>query len=241
MSFKAFAVLALVGLGQASPLNSQILQHDDVLVLRDGKAVVMKSWDYTLEEDKREVQRRKTDGAGAAAAARAAASGRVSGRGCEESTEVQVTTDTYFNNWDVAMSPVIGNTGSSAASVSVSSGYSVSDSISVTEGVSATLEAVLTVSMSLTYSETWTTSETTTFTFNVPSGQYGLVISNPFTHRVAGNVLSGCTDAPTSDAFSTDSFTSATYGSLSWVEGPITLCNSSTYPVPFCVGSGTHS
>lgn len=94
--------------------------------------------------------------------------------------------------------------------------------------------------MSLTYSETWTTTETTTFTFNVPSGQYGLVVSNPYTHRVAGNVLSGCTDSPTSDAFTVDSYTSATYGSLSWVEGPITLCNSSTYPVPYCVGSGTH-
>lgn len=125
MSFKTFALFALVGLGQAKPLNSQVLQHDDVLVLRDGKAVVMKSWDYTLEEDKREVQRRKTG------ASVRAASEHLGARDCEESTEVQVITDTYFNNWDVAMSPVIGNTGSSSASVAVSEGYSVADSISV--------------------------------------------------------------------------------------------------------------
>lgn len=112
--------------------------------------------------------------------------------------------------------------------------------LQVTEGVSATLESVLTMSMSITVSETWTTTETQTFTFNVPNGQYGVVVSNPYVHRLTGNVLSGCTDSPTTDAFTADSYTSETYGALSWVTGPITLCNSTTYPIPYCIGTGSH-
>lgn len=133
MSFKTMSLLALLGLSQASPLTPRVLEHDDVLVLRDGKALVMKSWDYTLEEDKREVQQRKA-GVSVRAEKTANKAGRseeLEARGCEESTEVQVLTDTHFNNWDVAMSPVIGNTGSSTASVAVSAGYSLADSVSV--------------------------------------------------------------------------------------------------------------
>lgn len=36
--------------------------------------------------------------------------------------------DTHFNDWDVAMSPVIGNIGSTGASVAVTKGYSVANS-----------------------------------------------------------------------------------------------------------------
>lgn len=133
MSFKTMSLLALVGLSQASPITSQTLEHDDVLVLRDGKALVMKSWDYTLEEDKREVQRRKMGASvrdGPATKADRALEA-LKARGCDESTEVQVLTDTHFNDWDVAMSPVIGNTGSSVATIAVAEGYSIADSVSV--------------------------------------------------------------------------------------------------------------
>lgn len=109
------------------------------------------------------------------------------------------------------------------------------------ETVGVTLEAIFTASLSLSYTETWTTTETTTFTFSVPAGQYGVIVSQPYTHRVQGNVLSGCTDSPTSNAYTADSYTSATYGGLDWVKGPIVLCNSTTYPIPYCVGTGEHS
>lgn len=112
--------------------------------------------------------------------------------------------------------------------------------VKVTETVGVTLESILTASLALQYSNTYTTTDTQTFSFNVPDGQYGVVISNPYTHRVAGNVLSGCTDSPSSDAFQWDTYTSQSFGDLEWVQGPISMCNSSTYPVPFCVGSGTH-
>lgn len=127
MLFSAFAVLALFGAAQAKPAP-KVLEFDDVLVLReDGNHVVMKKWDYSLEEDKREVQRRK---ALVGRAPETSPAAKIDAR-CEESTEVQVLVDEHFNNWDVSMSPVIGNTGSSTASVAVAKGYSIADSISV--------------------------------------------------------------------------------------------------------------
>lgn len=130
MSFKSLITLALLSLSQAKP-TPQVLEHDDVLVLRDGQALVMKSWDYQLEEDKREVQRRRTGHPVRVPSRAENAAAKLGARGCEESTEVQVLNETDFTGWDVAMSPVIGNTGSSAASVSVAEGYSIADSVSV--------------------------------------------------------------------------------------------------------------
>lgn len=127
MFFKSFALLALLGVSQAKP-TPITLEHDDVLAFgEDGSPRVMKEWEYRIEEDKREVQRRKSGNT----LARVPAKAKRSKRACEESTEVQVLEETDFTNWDVAMSPVIGNTGSSAAMVSVSQGYSVANSLSV--------------------------------------------------------------------------------------------------------------
>lgn len=112
--------------------------------------------------------------------------------------------------------------------------------VQVSTSVGATLESILTVSMSIDTTETWTTTDTLTYNFNVPNGQYGVVVSNPYTHRVAGNVLSGCTDSPASDGFTSDTFTTQQSNGLTWVKGPIHLCNSSSYPIPYCVGTGTH-
>lgn len=111
----------------------------------------------------------------------------------------------------------------------------------VSSTVGATLESVLTVSMSIDTTETWTTTNSLTYMFNVPTGQYGVVVSNPYTHRVTGNVLTGCTDSPTTEAFTSDSFSQLQAGDLTWVSGPIHLCNSSSYPIPYCVGTGTHT
>ncbi|PSR81290.1 hypothetical protein BD289DRAFT_484489 [Coniella lustricola] len=232
MSFRAFALFTLLAIGQASPAP-KVLGYDDVVVMREDGAVVMKKWEYQIQEDKRDVQKRK------AQVARAASSSQLATRGCEESTEVQVLSDTKFDNWDVAMSPVIKNTGA-GASVAVTKGYSISDSIQVSESVSASVEDFLTTTMSISVTDTWTTQDSQTFTFSVPAGEYGVVISNPLTRRVSGNVLSGCTDDPTTTAFSSDSYTSQTYGDLSWVTGVISICNSTTYPIPYCVGDGTH-
>lgn len=126
MSFiKAAIIFALLGVSQANPAPV-ILQTDDVLVVRDdGSPAVMKYWEYDIQEAKAEVARRKTG----IPRFRAPAGKKLTDR-CEESTEVQVLSDTHFTNWDVTMSPVIENTGA-GASVSVTQGYSIQNSITV--------------------------------------------------------------------------------------------------------------
>lgn len=262
---KSLFIFAMLGAAQAKP-TPLTLEHDDVLTFdENGLPIVQKQWEYQIEQAKADVRRRK---AGDSVVARAPAEARDEKRGCEESTEVQILEETDFTNWDVAMSPVLGNTGSTIATVSVASGYSIANAIAVSisakkspkkapeaenaahnqspaqvsVGVSlGPLESILTYSLGITSTTTWTTTETLTYSFNVPPGQYGIIISNPYTHRVAGNLLSGCTDSPTVDAFTSDSYTSMQSGSLSWVRGPITMCNSSTYPIPYCIGTGEHA
>lgn len=132
MLFSTFAILAILGVSQAKPAPV-VLDFDDVLLLGDdGNHVVMKKWDYQLEEDKREVQRRR-EAAKVARSPEAANEAKAAklDKKCEESTEVQVLEDTYFNDWDVAMSPVIGNTGSVIATVAVAKGYSIADAVAV--------------------------------------------------------------------------------------------------------------
>lgn len=103
------------------------------------------------------------------------------------------------------------------------------------------LEKLLGVDMPGKGTWTWTTSDDQTFTFQVPQGQYGLVVSNPYVRRVTGNYISGCVDSPSYEPWQTTTYSTQSYTNMEWVEGPIRLCNSTTYPVPYCVGSGTHA
>ena len=76
--------------------------------------------------------------------------------------------------------------------------------------------------------------------YTVPEGQFGRIVSQPLTRRVQGYVYSGCTDSPSKETFMSDTYTSQSYGNLEWVQGVIRLCNSTTYPIPFCIGDGVH-
>jgi hypothetical protein len=248
-------VLPLVGLAAAAPSKQEprILFHDDVILPRaDGGYDVMKDWEWTdverrMEKEAREraEEEKRRSLAGETIPVGANRIGRESEaqdqRRCEQSSEVQVLTDTHFTNWDVAMSPVIGATGGQAT-VAVTKGYTVSNSVSVGAGADLTLvKDVFSVSMSIEYGHTWTTSDTQTFTYFITPGQYGLVVSNPYTRRITGNYVTGCTDSPSFEAFTSDSYQDQNYSGMSWVAGPIRLCNSTTYPIPFCVGTGTHT
>lgn len=230
-------LMALMGVASAAPkpIDTSIQMHyDDVILLgRDGDHKIIKESEYQVLADRGQLE---------PAAAPVSIKGRASTpeRRCEESEEVQITSDTSFLNWDVPMSPVVSSSGG-GVSVGVSSGYSLSNSVSVTAGVSATIESVLGLSMSVSYSESWTTTEGSTISYTLPDNNYGLIVSQPMVRRVVGNYLSGCTDAPTSEAYTSDTYTSQSYGSLEWVTGVIRLCNSTTYPVPYCIGTGTHS
>lgn len=249
MLFKnTIVAFALSGLATATPPKQEprILQYDDVILPRaDGGYDIMKRWEWSDIERRmeREARDRAMEHKRAAVAGDtipAWANLGLGRRDCEQSSEVQVLSDTNFTDWDVAMSPVIGAQGGQAT-VAVTKGYSVANSVTV--GVSSELtivEAVFKASMKMDYGTTWTSTDSQTFTYWVTPGQYGVVVSNPYTRRIAGNVISGCTDSPTTSTFTADSRTSQTFGDLAWVSGPIYLCNSTTYPVPYCVGTGTH-
>ncbi|WYZ33997.1 hypothetical protein EsH8_I_000273 [Colletotrichum jinshuiense] len=230
MRFSVLAATGLIGAAAAAPAPVA-LNFDDVIVVgENGAHQIMKSAEY--------------DALQARAALTTAPAIKdiegVSRRGCAESTEVQVTSDSEFLNWDVAISPVLSSLGGSAT-VSVANGYSIANSVTVGSSVTGSFaEGVLGISLSVSYSETWTTTETQTLGFTVPDGQYGLVVSQPSVRRVTGNILSGCTDSPTKSEFTSDTYSSQSYGNLAWVKGVIRLCNSTTYPVPYCNGNGEH-
>lgn len=257
----ATTIIALAGcLASAIPAGPpkqvapRLLAHDDVVLPRaDGGFDVMKDWEWETIERRLEREARTARAKRSADLSTNAprtdedvpnflAGELLGARDCEESKELQVLEDSEFTDWDVAMSPVLGATGGTAT-VMVTKGYSVANAVTVSVQEDLTfVPDALKVSLGISTTETWTTTDTQTFSFIVNQGEYGVVVSNPLTRRVAGNVLSGCTDSPEVATFSSDSRSSQTFaGDLSWVAGPIRLCNSTTYPVPFCVGDGEHS
>ncbi|EXF85146.1 hypothetical protein COL5a_002436 [Colletotrichum fioriniae] len=232
MRFSVLTAAGLIGAAVAAPAPGPApLNFDDVIVVgEDGSHTVMKASEYDALERR-----------AALPVAPAPALGDVlSRRGCDESTEVQVLTDEEFLNWDIAVSPVVTAAGNDVA-VSVDSGYSLANSVTVTAGLSTTIAKIaLGVSLSVSYAKTWTTTQSQNLRFTVPDGQYGLVVSQPNVRRVTGNIFSGCTDSPSVDAFTSDTYADQSYGNLAWVKGVIRLCNSTSYPVPYCIGQGEH-
>ncbi|KAI3392833.1 hypothetical protein diail_5146 [Diaporthe ilicicola] len=247
------AVLALVGLAAAVPAKKEpmILFHDDVVLPRaDGGFDVMKDWEWSDIERRMEKEQRQR----AREERRRALAGEIIPEGanvgpyesniqrrCEENAlEMQVLTDSQFTNWDVAMSPVIGATGGQAT-VAVTKGFSITNTIGVGTGAEWTIaKDLFRASLKVDYARSWTTSDSQTFTYFIAPGQYGLVVSNPYTRRITGNFLTGCVDSSDYEPFTSDSYEDQTYTDMTWVAGPIRLCNSSTLPIPYCVGTGKH-
>ncbi|KAF2686264.1 hypothetical protein K458DRAFT_416557 [Lentithecium fluviatile CBS 122367] len=125
--------------------------------------------------------------------------------------------------------------------VTVTSGYEISNSISV--GTSATFTLVkdfLEASVEIDYSTSWTSSQSQQFQSEVPEGKYGAFVSNPWTNRASGNVFKGVIGSEGSlTYYQGDSFDSKTFGSMTWVDGVISLCTGDVLPLPRCLGEGT--
>ncbi|RYP02148.1 hypothetical protein DL764_005943 [Monosporascus ibericus] len=225
--------------GSSLPAGT-ILKPDDVIIVgADNSVHVMKDYEYDqLDSDTKSAQSHATMPESDVVAARDVQ--RQSRRGCQESTEIQVLTDETFLNWDTPVSPVVSAAGGKS-SVSLSKGYSITNSLSV--GVGASVSAItdiLSLSFSVDYSQSWTTQTSQSFTFEVPEGQFGLIVTQAKTRRLTGNYFSGCTDNWDKTSFMSDTYTSQSYGNMEWVQGVIRLCNSTSYPVPYCIGSGSH-
>ncbi|GKT45879.1 uncharacterized protein ColSpa_06060 [Colletotrichum spaethianum] len=215
MRFSILAAAGLIGAATAAPTSSPpALNWDDVVVvLNDGSTQIMKAAQYdAIESRAPESITRRDD--------------------CKTSTEAQILSDEEFLAPDVAISPVVSSNGA-IPDISVANGYQVSNTVTVSVGVDLTvIEKVLSYSLSVSYAQSWTTTETNTLRFTMGAGQYGLVVSQPSVRRVTGNMLTGCTDKWDSKPFTSDTYTSQSYGNLAWVKGVIRLCNSTTYPFP---------
>ncbi|GKT50790.1 uncharacterized protein ColSpa_10971 [Colletotrichum spaethianum] len=164
----------------------------------------------------------------------------VKARDCDGSNaEFEITSTADFLDWDVQISPVIGAQ-QAPVTIAVARGYSLANSVTVggTAGISA---EGISIGLKIDYQQTWTTTDTTTITYTVPTGQYGVIISQPWTHRIYGNVYTSCsTDPGAKSTFMGSSHTSQTYGSMDWVTGVFRLCASKNYPIPYCNGQGSH-
>ncbi|CAN8097005.1 unnamed protein product [Discula destructiva] len=229
---------ALVGAVSAAPAPAPLNYDDVLLVGDDGSSKVIKEADYHLLKSRGVLT--PAPAAVHAGSIKTRSSSNDNEKRCDESSEVQVVTDEKFLNWDVPMSSVVSAAGGGVM-VAVTSGYSISNALQTTVGMEATIEEVLGLSMQVSYTETWTTTETTAITYTVPANNYGLIVSQPMVRRIEGYYLSGCVDSPAKEAFTSDTYSSQSYGNLEWVTGVIRLCNSTSYPVPYCIGTGEHS
>lgn len=159
-------------------------------------------------------------------------------RGCT-SYSLVVDHVTKFLQWDVPMSRVI-HAAAAQSTVILTDGFQLADSLSIAQA--AAFELVpdfFTSTTTITYSRTWTTTTTLAYSFPVPVGNWGLVVSNPQTQRNSGEVYQGCIgNMKMISTYSGDSYQDHTYGGLSWVTGTITACVATKYPIPKCIGSG---
>lgn len=137
------------------------------------------------------------------------------------------------------MSQVVkGNTDST--SVSVTEGFTIGNSLTVSESIGATVEGFLSSTFSISYTETWSSFFAAAYTFSVPEGKFGAVVSNPSTTRRSGHVDIGCVGVQGERYdFTSDSYSSKSYDALAWVDGVISLCTGDSFPLPRCLGEGT--
>lgn len=146
---------------------------------------------------------------------------------------------TSFIGWDVAMSRVI-HAAAAQSTVILTSGFQIGNSIGVSEAAAFDfVPDFFTSTTTVSYEHSWVTTDSFMYSFPVPVGNYGIVVSNPHTTRNYGEVYQGCIGAmELISTYQADSFEDHTYEGISWVEGSITACTSTTYPIPMCIGSG---
>ncbi|OLN89351.1 hypothetical protein CCHL11_08992 [Colletotrichum chlorophyti] len=154
-------------------------------------------------------------------------------------TEFVITSVQDFLDWDIQISPVVGAI-QAPVTIAVTRGYSVSNSLTVGGGITGAYKAI-SLQLKIDYDWTWTTTDTTMISYPVPEGHYGVVISQPWTHRVYGELYTSCTtDNWKKSTFMASSHTSQSFGNLNWVRGVFRICASKQYPIPFCNGNGHH-
>jgi hypothetical protein len=233
----------------AAILPRRILTEDDVILYgRNGRVEVMKRSEYSVIAATDSPFYNADNAPPANATVYKATSSsttdelptRALGARCSTETVFTLNPVETFLNWDVLMSRVV-KANTDGTTVSITEGFSISNSISVSASATVSLvEQFLSTTFSISYTETWASSYAAAYTFSIPTGKYGAVVSNPSTTRHSGFVDIGCiAEGATRVSFQGDSYTSMSYDSLAWVDGVIQLCTGDTFPLPRCTGSGT--
>jgi hypothetical protein len=160
-------------------------------------------------------------------------------RSCSYLNIVQENPDSTFLNWDTPMTSVVHATGVTNT-LAITSGFMIADAVAVTNTATLTLvKDFLTAAYAVQYTTTWTTSTTTAYTYVLEPGNYGAIVTNARTLRRSGTVYSGCIgDASSYSSYTADSYFSQSQGGMAWIQGVISLCNGTEYPLPYCVGNG---
>ncbi|KAK6585807.1 hypothetical protein PZA11_000864 [Diplocarpon coronariae] len=243
---RLLSLVVTAGLAIASAIPSapqrRTLKPDEVVVIGGGREEIMSKTTY--------VSLTSQDGMAGNSSARAPAASSVSKhssnytrdhrlekRGCKGRRVFILEQDKSIVGTDVPMSGVVN--GQNKATVSVTKGYSVSNEINVSVNAQWKVTKIfLEASFSTSYTRTWSSQHAAAYTFEVPKGKYGVVVSNPLITRRTGRVGNGCIGHQTSATFEADELSSMAMGEMSWVQGAISLCTGDTYPVPKCSGEG---
>ncbi|CAG8973856.1 hypothetical protein HYALB_00010439 [Hymenoscyphus albidus] len=239
MHFTSLLSLALAStLIFASPLKPRALGLDDILVVVDGKVEVKNKAEYLVE---------MKDFLPAAnltplpqPAPEDTNTTTLTKRACKSTRVVYNEAPQTFLNWDVAMSKVV-KAGASDATVSVTQGYQISNSVTKSGSLALNFFTnMLGLNFGVSSTQTWFSSYNAAYTFPIPAGKFGNVVSNPLTTRHSGYVSTGCVgEMGEKNTFISDSYTDKAFDGLSWVDGIISLCVGDEYPVKKCIGEGT--
>lgn len=243
-----FALATLGALTAAAPSTIK-LGRDDVVLYGGGRYQIMKRTDLAeLEECRRNGTTPPAPGylngglfSGPSNGNNETTNSTLSSRSLDKrgsETVIIRNPAQRFLGWDVQMSEVVKG---APTTISVSSGYQISNTISVGTSASFTLvKDFLEASLSIDYSTSWTSSQSQQFTAEVPVGQYGAFVSNPWTNRESGNVFEGGIGSEGSlTYYQADSFDNKQFDSMSWVDGVISLCTGDAFPLTRCLGEGT--
>jgi hypothetical protein len=153
-----------------------------------------------------------------------------------------------WNGWDVQLTPVIGT----GVTTSIIRGRTVAEKISIGGNIAGNYKfdhrtAGLTVKFE--YSKTWTTSDTLSINFGSVYRKWGVGVVNPKVHRTFGLLqMVEVTNAwwekdPCTEPTNVAPFTNADRyfdGPGGFAYGNYVLCQSDSYPIPFCTGNGFH-
>ncbi|RKF77618.1 putative celp0028 effector like protein [Golovinomyces cichoracearum] len=159
---------------------------------------------------------------------------------CKTQSVFSVLPVEQYIGWDVPMSGVVRAPANSGVSISVGSGYWVGNSLRISSTKNLDdVKLFLVKGLGVAYDRSWTTTYSAGYSYTIPKGKYGAIVSNPLITKHSGYVDKGCIGSSTRTEFSVESYKSKEFAHMKWVDGIISLCLGDTYPLPKCTGNGT--